>query len=383
MTSCGAMRDGRWPLRAMVLMLAVLAAGGWLAGCGGGPPARLAALPPPADEQFGAGVNYLFTYPGHSATEIASQLQALRDTGATLARTDSLWEATEPAPPRDGRHEYDWRFDDRVAGDLAAAGLRWLPIIDYTPAWAQSLPGQEHSPPVHDSDYAAYAQAFAARYGTQGAFWKAHPSLPQLPVETYEIWNEPDNPDFWVPHPDPARYARMYAAARSAIRAEQPDARVLVGGLDNLTPFLPDMLSADPALRREIDGIALHPYAPAPQQVISQVVTTRHALSRLGLGGVPLYVTEWGWDTSPPGKPQYASAQERPVWIALILAALDHRRCGVAAMVLYTWTTPDTDPENPQDWYGINPPGGGGGADVAAFTAGLRAAAEPGPASGC
>ena len=81
----------------------------------------------------------------------------MKATGATVARSDAFWEAAEPHAPVNGSHQYDWSFDDRVAGSLAAHGLTWLPIIDYTAPWAQSVSGQDHSPPRSFADYAAYA----------------------------------------------------------------------------------------------------------------------------------------------------------------------------------------------------------------------------------
>ena len=99
-----------------------------------------------------------------------------------------------PFPPSATTRRFDWSFDDQIAGELAAHGLSWLPILDYSVSWAQSVPGDDHSPPRSDADYAAYAKAFAARYGTGGSFWQTHPSLPALPVSTIEIWNEPRQP---------------------------------------------------------------------------------------------------------------------------------------------------------------------------------------------
>lgn len=354
-----------------------------LGACGGRSRPRALGRRPSAGPQYGANVNYLFTYRNQSEREIELQLRELQATGATIARTDSLWEATEPAPPRSGRHTYDWSFDDHIAADLAAAGLRWQPIIDYTAGWAESVPGQEHSPPTSDAAYAAYAGAFAARYGTGGTFWRAHPRLPALPVETYEIWNEPDNHIFWYPRADPASYAALYHAAHDAIRAAQPQARVIVGGLDDVVPFVPAMLAADPGLRTAIDGVGIHPYAADPGAVLAKVIGARVALGTAGLGATPLYVTEVGWTTSPAGAPQYVPAVQRPADIGALLDELSHGRCGVASLVIYTWVSPDRDPSNDQDWYGLNPPSGGGSADVSAFAAALQRAAAPGAAAAC
>lgn len=334
--------------------------------------------PPVQGEQFGANVNLLFNVGPLSAAQIGAQLGALRATGATLARSDALWEVSEPSPPVGGIHHYNWTLDDRIAGALAASQLRWLPIVDYTAGWAQSIPGQDHSPPSSSADYAAYAVALAARYGPGGSFWRAHPELPALPVEAFEIWNEPDSLAFWVPRPDAGRYAQLYTAARDAIHAAHPGAHVLVGGLSDAPTFLPQLLAADPQLRGKIDGVAIHPYAGSPAGVLGRVRDPRRVLERLGLATVPLYVTEFGWTTSPPGALDYLPESLRPSYIEQTLVGVGSSGCNVAATILYTWFSPETDPRNGEDWFGISPPGARGSPDVSAFASGLRKATAAG-----
>jgi hypothetical protein len=342
-----------------------------------------AALPAPAGQAFGINVNRLFNDRTYTPARIAAQLAGVRATGATLARSDAFWEAAEPQAPIAGRHTYNWSFDDQVAGSLAAQGLTWLPILDYSAPWDASVAGQDHSPPRSDADYAAYAGAFAARYGSDGAFWRAHPDLTAEPVGAVEIWNEPDNAEFWVPRPDAAAYARLYLAARAAIDAADPDMRVLVGGLTRATGFLPAMAQAAPQLSGHIDGVAVHPYG-APAVVVSRVRGARAALVRLGMGAVPLYATEFGWTTQPAGAVGYTPEAQRPAEITGVLTTLGHLQCGLAAALLYTWVTPERNPADAQDWYGIANPADPdiGTPDTAAFAAGVRAATQPlsGPA---
>jgi hypothetical protein len=328
-------------------------------------------------ERFGASVNRLFNAQDVSRATIDFQLARLAATGATIARSDALWEAAEPVAPVAGVHHYDWAFADEIAGSLAAHGLQWLPIIDYSAPWAQSVPGVDHSPPASAADYAAYAGAFAARYGPGGAFWTAHPALQARPVDTYEIWNEPDNPVFWKPTPDPARFAALYLAARAAIRAADPAARVIVGGLTAVSPFVPGMLAARPEVRSALDGVGIHLYGASPAVLLGRLAQARAALTAAGLGSTPLYVTEFGWSTHPPGDPFYAPARLRPGFIDRTLSVLGHTDCRIAAAVLYTWVTPMQDVRDREDWFGISPPSGTG-PDVAAFTAGLHAATAPG-----
>ena len=109
---------------------------------------------------------------------------------------------------------------------LAGHHLQWQPILDYTPKWQQTIPGDDKSAPKSNDAFAQFAAAFAARYGPGGTFWSVHPELPNLPVRTYEIWNEP-NGTFWTPQPDPAAYADLFVRAADAIHGNDQSATVI------------------------------------------------------------------------------------------------------------------------------------------------------------
>jgi hypothetical protein len=365
-----------------LVLIAGLGIGLGLGLSGGSAPPRTSttgAPPPSAPIQLGANTGLLFNTRLFGPLQIAAQLRALRQTGATLARSDAPWEATEPAPPSAGVHRYSWAVNDLIAGSLAAHGLRWLPIIDYSPPWVRSVPSQDHSGPASPADYAAYAAALAARYGPGGAFWRAHPELSALPVDIYEIWNEPDNSAFWKPAPDPAAYADLYSRARAAIAQVQPGAHVIIGGLTRPAEFLPALLSSSPGLRGHIDGVGIHPYGATPQAVLDRVRTARSVLTALSLGALPLYITEFGWTTSPPGALDYLPQRLRPGYITAVLSGLGHSGCGLAAATLYAWVSPERHRADPQDWFGISPPAGAGSPDTAAFVRGVALASAPGP----
>jgi hypothetical protein len=346
-------------------------------------PAPASADPPARDapEQFGANSGPLFNSGVYTQAEIDSQLGALAATGATLVRSDALWERAEPQPPIALLRRYDWSFDDRIVRSLAAHELQWLPIIDYSANWDESSPGKGHSPPASVSDYAAYAGALAARYGPGGLFWVENPQLTPRPTDTYEIWNEPDNPTYWYPSPDPAAYADLYLRARRSIGAVDPGAHVIIGGLTRPAWFMQAVLAADPSLQTQIDGVAVHPYARTPVGVLEAVRGARLAMRADGLASVPLYVTEFGWTTHGRRTRDWAPAAARAGYIARTMSALGHTDCEIAAVLLYAWATPERNPAAADDWFGISPPGATGSADTAAFSAGLRSAAAPGSPS--
>jgi hypothetical protein len=328
-----------------------------------GPPAAPTTTQPPAappedppGTDVGVSVERLFNERAYSPARIDEHLAALRATGVTLVRSDVLWEVAEPEPPdADGVRRYDWSFADGVAGALARHGLRWLAIVDYAAPWAASVPGNTHSPPREAADYAAFARAFAQRYGRGGAFWALNPELPATPVITYEIWNEPDLSIFWAPEPDPGRYMDLYVAARDAIKAVDAGARVLIGGLSYAPGFIPRLFAARPGVKA-VDGVAIHPYADTPLAVLRDVLRSRQALAAAGLPDVPLYVTEVGWATSPRGSDKYAAPRRRARYIEETVDALTRVDCGVEVAILYTWVSPMEDRSDEADWLGIRRP---------------------------
>jgi hypothetical protein len=307
-------------------------------------PTVSAHVPPTRTANFGVDVGELFFLdpPPSGAALVNPELAAAAAAGIGLARAAPLWEWTEPQPPTDGRHRYDWRMADFIAGTLASHGLRWIAVLAYSPAWASETPHQLHGAPRTPAEFASYAGALARRY--RGS------------IAAYEIWNEENSAAFWRPAPDPSHYAEVYAAARAAIHRADPGAPVLVGGLANTnwSSFLSKLLR-QPELRDAVDGIAIHPYGPDPGAVLAQVRDYRLLLRLLGMGGIPLYVTEYGWSTQPVGGRSWAPAAQRVPFIEQVAQDLLNSDCGVPLVVFYAWMTAEENPKNPDDWYGVAP----------------------------
>jgi hypothetical protein len=317
------------------------------------PTARAAA--PPGD-MFGVSVNRVFNddfTPAHWDAPLA----AVRASGIRQARSDAFWGWAEPSAPVNGAHMYDWRRLDAEALALARHDLIWLPILDYSADWAASDPSNYHSPPTSNDDYAAYARAFAERYGRGGSFWSQHPELAPLPVTDYEIWNEPNGAWFWRPAPDAAAYADMYLKARAAIHEADPAATVVVGGLVANATYVEAMYAARPELRGNVDAIGWHAYAPTVNGMIRGVRGLRVTLERLGERDVPIHLTELGWPTNG-NDPIVIGENARAASLEAAGDAFARSDCGIDAVIAYTWMTPEKDPAHLEDWYGLRHPDG-------------------------
>lgn len=249
----------------------------------------LSAVPAQAKMQQGINAGGLRTFP---STERAAQLTLLRTAGIQLVRSDANGDQ-----------------DEWVAA-LATHGLRWAPMLGYNPAGGFTAPDPD--------EFASYARAQVARYGHDGSFWTENPELPYLPVKRWEVWNEQNAEIFWV-DPDPVLYASLFNTTKHAIKAEDPRARVMSGGLlrdDN------DYLKAMLAAGARPDIIGLHPYFSRRSDIRTAITRTRR-VTRL-----PIALTEVGWTDTPPS------------WYPKLLRALPDWQLGVTEVMPYAWVDP-------------------------------------------
>ncbi len=89
-------------------------------------------------------------------------------------------------------------------------------------------------------------------------------------VKRYEVWNEPDLPQFSGGAPSPETYARALAAAYRGLKEQDPEAIVVSGGLSRAAVgFAERMLTAldrEPGAAQHngyVDEVGIHPYADA------------------------------------------------------------------------------------------------------------------------
>lgn len=287
----------------------------------------------------------------------------MQNGGLQTARIDARWQNVEPNPPSDGNHTYNWSMYDGIVQGLAQHGLRWLPIVGYSTTWSGVTQGDTGSAvaPDHISDFAAYAAALARRYGPGGSFWQSHQSLTPVPVTEYEIWNEENSTVFWHQQPGNAeQYADLYMAARSAIKGAAPYARVFVGGLALSNPpsvtdevdFVRRMYAHRPDMYGNVDGVALHPYQATVRDTYMRIARFRQGLNQIAGPQVPIEITEVGWSTSA------VPEADRAAELSTMAMDLPRSDCNVDRFLPYTWRTEESNPGDPEQWFGIwNPDG--------------------------
>jgi len=243
------------------------------------------------------------------------QAEMMAAAGVRWVRIDLAWSAAELEAGR-----YDFRTWDRFLDSFEPHGIRVLFILDYG-----NRLYEDGLPPSTENGRAAFA-AFAgaaARHFRGRAAW--------------EIWNEPNVPQFWAGTPDPAAYVALARAAAAEIRREDRRAWILGPSLGGDT-FDFAYLSAtfNLGLLDIVDAVSVHPYGAAyPEAAAAFYDEVRHRIAlRAPDRDIPVVVSEWGYAVEGLGTEKQAEY--------LLRALNTNRRSGIPLTIWYNWQEPIT-----------------------------------------
>lgn len=245
--------------------------------------------------------------------------------------------------------------------DLLLAARKGFSIIGMlltTPAWARD-PACRASfwcPPADVNEYAEFAAWMVERYDGDG--FNDAPGSPR--IAAWQIWNEPNDPALWPELDGEAnrhkrRYGELLVAAYAAIKAADPTATVLSGGVyifdgsctggicDGLNFFNAGggVFQQVPAARQAFDVFAIHPYIPTARPddpaipglitLEGRLITVRRWLddSAIGRGDAPIWISEVGWCTAPGVCPGGVAISEDEQASYLVRALVIAQQLGV------------------------------------------------------
>jgi hypothetical protein len=253
----------------------------------------------------------------------------------------------------------DWSQIDQIVAAAAARHLTVLPVLITSPAWAAVPPSTQASPPRDPATYARFAAAAVRRYGPGGAFWAQHPELQAQPIRDWQIWNEPNFRAFWRPKDWPRPYVALLRAARASIRAVDPGARIVLGGLPQQSwKALEKIYRAGG--RTLFDIAAIHPFTSRVTGAVEIVRKGEAVMRRFRDGGKPVWLTEITWPSSRGhtntgfGYEVSQRAQAQKLADALRTFAALRRQLRIGRVYWYTWMSPDQSRVYPFDWSGLS-----------------------------
>ena len=251
-------------------------------------------------------------------------LQEMADADTEWLRVSLSWSSVEPSDTNP--ENYRWINYDTWFGNLHTAGIRPVVTIYGNPAWAAQY-GAGPIYPEHMDDFLEFVGAAVERYDGDGV-----DDAPGSPVVNHwEFYNEQDNASVLLAEAgygywghNGAGYADLLRQAWSVIKAANPDAQVLNGGIayerfeetgegPYVRQFLDDFLAAGGGQYIDIFNFHYYPvfahlWTPYGQGVIGKTTYLRNKLAGYGVIK-PVACTEIGAhnDTSRGGNDELQS----------------------------------------------------------------------------
>lgn len=312
---------------------------------------------------------------------VGAQMRAMARNGAESVGLTFNWVHAQPyqtmdAVPAAQRARFvatgpasvptDFTQTDRLVAAAARAHLQVHPVVIAAPVWARLHRDKEFSPPADPATYASYLTALIARYGPNGSFWAAHPTLHRQPIRSWQVWNEPVGGDgdntpsvFWAdPAPFADRYVALLHAAHDAIKAADPGAEVVLGALVAQS-WGTLKIVYDHGGRSGFDAVALHPYTNDAPNVTRILRYVRRVMDRHGDRAKPIQVTEIGWpafDATGVTKLGYRRASRAQAgWLRAVFRSFEaqRRRLRLELALWYTWIGTDRSRQDAFDHSGL------------------------------
>jgi hypothetical protein len=263
-------------------------------------------------------------------------LETIKALGADTLRIEVKWAEVAPSPGAKRKPKFTATdpaaypgfgpYDDLVAR-ATARGLRvMITLAPDSPRWA-TAGGRGRNYKISAKEFAAFARAVGRRYSG------VYAGLPA--VRYWSIWNEPNHVFFVSPRSAaPAIYRGMVSRGVPALRATAPGgSKIFVGELAPVGTatkvigplrFMRGWLCLNRSWHKarrgscrsfkkvNANGFAHHPYGPTTAVPRRRDIINMLAIRRLGAvldragragritRGLPIYSTEFGYQTNPP-----------------------------------------------------------------------------------
>ena len=200
------------------------------------------------------------------------------------------WKEVEP-------HRGDWRFEklDKYVDLAQQNGVDILLTLGKTPDWASSGTGKnaETSPPKNIEDWKTFVRNVASRYKGR--------------IHAYEVWNEPNAPNFWSGTTQ--QLVEVTHHAYTVLKWVDPTITVVSPSYcwNFGVPGLDSFLRAGGDKYADVIGYHLYVYPSPPEAMVAVAEHVESVMRRDGVGDKPLWNTEIGWSKPKPASDEEAA----------------------------------------------------------------------------
>lgn len=237
--------------------------------------------------------------------------------GVTQGSPCAQWTCVNPAPG-----VYQWQAIDAHVARAQANGAEIVFNLGRTPQWASARPNEptpygpgQAAEPASDLAWQNWVTAVGQRY--------------QGKIRYYEIWNEPNDSQFYTG--SVTKLVSLAAQAHTILKAIDPANQIITPCPYDIA-YLNEYLGAGGGAYADIVGFHFYVASEiAPEYLYESFVpNVRLVMQQHGVGSLPLWNTESGWFSGPP----YPTNQEVGYLARSILLAWAG---GVQRFLFYSW----------------------------------------------
>ncbi len=299
-------------------------------------PNRIPQFLPGSITSTGLGVNIHFTEPRQGEVELIDKA------GFGFVRMDFPWSDIERQ-----KGVYNFSKQENLVKALAAQGIFVLAVLAYSNPLYDIIPAPFHIGPRTDEAlqaFASFAKEAATKFKGQGVIW--------------EIWNEPNNPDFWQPIPNAAAYMNLAKGAIEAIRGVDKHVIITAPAITTFPRNLDfwnflEYCFAN-GLLEQIDAVSIHPYRydERPETVVDDYQRLRTLIAShlpKNKKSIQIFSSEWGYPITSTVSEVSKDFQAAFLVRQFLINSMNE----ISLSIWYDWHDDGRDPKDIQNTFGV------------------------------
>lgn len=150
----------------------------------------------------------------YSGKDLEKAVSLMKECGISFVRMDFLWNDIESK-----QGEFNFAKYDNIVNLLTDNEIQILGLLSYIADWAGS---SWNSPPYNNKTFVNYVSKVIDRYKDKVKYW--------------EIWNEPDDEQYWTPQDNMIKYTALLKEVYTTAKKISSVCKILNGGLSRNIP---------------------------------------------------------------------------------------------------------------------------------------------------